>query len=177
MWLQSKTKLIKRQNEDKGRGKTKLKRNTKTRQRQNKYTDKSLFVTLKPAISSTIKDSAVVTVKDKEKQRHGQGQYQRNTKTKQKQGQTQNIHNDKYSIFSASSLFLGRMRYWCALLAPKVLLEYLWPMITNNYPIQSYPQIALRTTSHDWLIWVDLQTENFERLNLTSAAPWTWWAF
>ena len=85
MWLQSKTKQIKRQNEDKGRTKT----------TKNKYKDKGLFVTLKPAISSTIKDSAVVTVKDKEKQRHRQGQYQTNTKTKQKQRQTQNKHNDK----------------------------------------------------------------------------------
>jgi len=81
--------------------KDKTNQKTKRRQRErqdnakNKYKDKGLFVTLKPAISSTIKDSAVVTVKDKEKQRHRQGQYQTNTKTKQKQRQTQNKHNDK----------------------------------------------------------------------------------
>ena len=125
-----------RQNEDKGKSRTKQKANTKTRQsrrqRQNKYTDKGLLVTLKP----TIKDSAEVTVKDKEKQRHRQGQYQTNTKTKQKQRRTHTKQTQwqkfvflcKFAFSRANEILVQLPCF--ALLAPKVLLEYLWPMIT-----------------------------------------------
>ena len=48
---------------------------------------------------------------------------------------------------SGGGMFLRLYKYKCNLLAPKVLLEYLWSMITITIPSHPSPHIALKTSS------------------------------
>ena len=54
------------------------------------------------------------------------------------------------------------------LLAPKVLLDYLRPMISNPIPSQSHPHIAVKTTSPINLINLPMTTNNYKRLTMTT---------
>ena len=54
------------------------------------------------------------------------------------------------------------------ILAPKVLLDYLRPMISNPIPSQSHPHIAVKTTSPINLINLPMTTNNYKRLTMTT---------